>query len=91
MAGGGAVNDNSMTSDMVREARLDLFDVIEEISQATGLLRESYIEFDGNCEVGAVMCANDALEIVARIESELSLIGVRLAGWIEMFEKGEGE
>ena len=85
------MSGHTMTSDMVREARLDLFDVIEEITQATGLLRESYMDFDQNSEVGAVMCANDALEIVARIESELSLIGVRLAGWIEFFEKGEGE
>lgn len=79
-----------LTSDMVREVRLDLFETLEEIGSATGLLRESCDDFDHHSTLGATMCANDALEIVARMETRMSEIAARLAAWIEFAEQEGG-
>lgn len=84
------LGDDKLTSDMVSEVRLDLFETIEEITSATGLLRESCNDFDNDNLGGATMCANDALEIVARMETRMSEIAARLATWIEFAEKEGG-
>ena len=81
-----------ITSDLVREARLELFETIEEISSATGLLRESYNDLDDNNNLlSATMTANDALEIIASLETKFSQIAASLASWIEYAENEASE
>jgi len=86
-----SLGDDRLTSDMVREARLELFEAMEEICQATGLLREAYNDLDYNNSLGSArLCADDALEIVARMEAKFSEIAATLASWISYAEEEGG-
>lgn len=85
------MSEEAITSDIVREARLGLFECIEEISGATGLLRESIDDLDnGNSVIGAALCADDALEIISRMETKFSEIAAELAKWIAYAQQEGG-
>jgi hypothetical protein len=81
--------DPASGGDLVRNARLELFESIEEIAQATGLLREAYNDLESNNSLSsAKLCADDALEIVSRLEAKFSGIAANLAKWIAFEEDG---
>ena len=85
------LGNESITSDMVREARLELFEAMEEICEATGLLRESCNDLDFCNSLGsAKLCADDALEIVSRLEAKFSDIAATLSKWIACAEEEGG-
>jgi hypothetical protein len=66
-----------------REIRQQLADTLEEIGQAMGLLREAAEDIDDENEGGAKVCASDALEIVASLESIFSDLAAKIARFSE--------
>ena len=63
--------------------RAQLANTIEEIGQAMGLLRESATDFENGDTQGATICASDALEIIAELESKYSELASTLAKFSE--------
>jgi hypothetical protein len=61
------------------DIRRDLADTIEEIGQAMGLLREAADEHANSNTGAAKLCADDALDILAGLESTFSALAARTA------------
>jgi hypothetical protein len=61
------------------QIRKDLADTIEEIGQAMGLLREASDESSNGNDASAKLCADDALDILAGLESTFSALAARTA------------
>ena len=70
-----------ITSTVPREVRAELADTIEEIGQAMGLLREAITDTEAGSVESAVLCGDDALEILSGLESKFSELAAKVAGW----------
>jgi len=64
-----------------REIRFELFETIEDIGSAIGLLREAINDTTAGAIQSGKMCGNDALEIISFLEIRFSNIVAKLARW----------
>jgi len=66
----------------VRQLRANLGDTIEEIGSVMGLLREAITDVESGNLPGGVMCASDALSLLASLEARYSELTADLTRWI---------
>lgn len=77
------LRDGEKTSDIICEAKLELLDVLEELGEAAGLLREAYGNHGNGNVPGAEMCVGDVVEIMGTVERKSSEIAASLAKWVD--------
>jgi hypothetical protein len=70
-----------ITSTIPKNVRTELCNSVEEIGQAMGLLREAITENDNGNHGGGQICASDAVEILAGLESKFSMMTAKLSTW----------
>ena len=71
--------------------RTELADTIEEVGSALGLLREAITDLNAGNTTGGIACAEDALGILAGLETAFSQQAARLATWITEATEGQEE
>jgi len=65
------------------QIRAELADTLEDIGGAMTILRESNDDIKSNREDVAKICASDALELIASLETRFAEITAKLARWSE--------
>jgi hypothetical protein len=76
----------AIITEPVRQLRANLGDTIEEIGSVMGLLREAITDVESGNLPGGVMCASDALSLLASLEARYSELTADLTRWINRNE-----
>jgi hypothetical protein len=80
--------EEEITSDIPRDVRLGILDMIEDLGQIAGLLREAAEDTDNGNAAGGQVCGSDAAKMMGDLEAKISTAAALLFMWSDARERG---
>lgn len=81
-------DEELITSDIPRDIRLGILDMIEDLGQIAGLLREAAEDTDNGNAAGGQVCGSDAAKLMSELEAKVSTAAALLFRWSDGREGG---
>lgn len=73
--------EEEITSDIPRDIRFGILDMIEDLGQIAGLLREAAEDTDRGNVAGGQVCGSDAAKLMGKLEAKASTAAALLFMW----------